>query len=247
MNAPALTRGRSSVGAVLTTWVRPCARVQPFQQLDLLLNRQGADIVQHNRAGLFHRRQHELLARRPPGDRFGEALVERRQHAVHHVVRAHQQHVDPVLLGELHHLEGLISRAALRSTGNIVGNRRRAPGCGVDIGWRAHGHPPPGRVRISCSGIYPSPSPATIGSVERSVLGKVPIGGRRTTFESGLGSLVPLTRTSPGQASRSHPCRMAYLTISIRPLKSSLRIAFALWASTVFTLRSSCEAISLLL
>ena len=49
------------------------------------------------------------------------------------------------------------------------------------------------------------------------------------------------------QLSFSHPCRIAYLTMSIRPLRPSFRIAFDLCASTVFTDNSSCAAISLLL
>src|SRR5262245_17427478 len=40
----------------------PLRAVEPLQQLDLFLNRQRANVVQHNRADLIHRREHELVA-----------------------------------------------------------------------------------------------------------------------------------------------------------------------------------------
>ena len=45
--------------------------------------------------------------------------------------------------------------------------------------------------------------------------------------------------TTTNQALSSQPCRTAYLTMSIRPFRPSLRIAFALCASTVLTLSDS--------
>ena len=65
--------------------------------------------------------------------------------------------------------------------------------------------------------------------------------------EGGEERLGKIPNKDRGQRFSSHPWRMAYFTMSIRPRNSSFRMAFALWASTVLTLSDSWPAISLLL